>query len=100
MILPGTDFCDRPVKAIGGMASVPAVPTSVAHVVPGGTFRLLMAEPTAIPVALATDAARDPAVVVRVVMTAPQMAMFIGPRIANGALGLMRSKVPLTTALA
>ena len=60
--------CSTPAKVRVGKASVTALPTMLATVVPLGTFTLLMAAPAAMEPAAPTVAAVLPAVVVNAVL--------------------------------
>src|ERR1017187_8059271 len=84
----------------GGSNKFRLVPDRPLTMVPGGTLALLMAEPFARPVPLATVAAIEPIVVVRAVTTEVHIAKFIGPRNANGWLTPAAPKVPCSTAFA
>jgi hypothetical protein len=84
----------------GDSASVKPVPDKAVIVAPAGRFAELIAAPFASPVALATDAANEAAVVVSVVLIDANMARFIGPRNANGGCGPTAEMTPAMTALA
>src|SRR5258708_219531 len=84
----------------GGKARVTLTPASAPIVVPGGTFGLLIVCPAAMPVALATVAALEFAVVVSVVFVDPQIAKLNWPVNAKGALGPTAVNCPETTAFA